>query len=76
MIPTKAQLLDLGFRALWTAVQSGTAVLLGAGAGLLDVDVAAVAGVAALGGALSVLKSFSGQMLGQDAVASTQKRLT
>ena len=75
MAPTKNQSIDLGWRALWTAVQSGTAVLLGAGVGLIDADVGAAAGVAALGGALSVAKSFAGQQLGQDAVTHTESRV-
>ena len=67
MTPTKAEIVDLFWRALWTAVQSGSAVLLGAGVGLIDADLGAAAGVAALGGALSVIKSFAGQQLGQAA---------
>lgn len=62
--PTRAGLEALFWRSLWTAVQTGTAVVVAAGLGWIDADVWQMAGMAAGGGVVSVVKNYVSQKLG------------
>jgi|TARA_R110000824_G_scaffold349982_2_gene536893 hypothetical protein len=61
--PTKDQIIDLGYRAGWTAVQAFSGGLLGTA--IFDLSAGEAAGVAALAAALSTVKTFASQRLGK-----------
>lgn len=61
--PTKDQLIDLGYRAGWTATQAFSGGLLGTA--IFDLSVGEAAGVAALAAVLSTIKTFASQRLGK-----------
>jgi hypothetical protein len=62
--PTKEQLIDLAWRALWTFVQAFLGAL--TGVAILDVDkgIAVAALAAGFGAVLSLIKTYVSQRLG------------
>ncbi len=73
MSMTKQQLIDLGWRAGWTFVQSfiGGLVL----GPMLDVDALSAAAIGGGGAVLSLIKSVAGQQLDKSAVTMTESRV-
>jgi len=66
--PTRAGLEALAWRALWTAIQTGSAVIVAAGLNWIEIDVWRLAGISAVGGVFSVVKNYSSQKLGTGGV--------
>ena len=62
--PTKAELIDLFWRSVWTFVQATTAAVTAAGIGWVDVSLRESAIIGGLGAVASVLKNFAAQKLG------------
>lgn len=66
--PTRSELEALVWRSFWTAIQTGTAVVVAAGLDWIDINVWQLAGTAAVGGVLSVVKNYASQKLGTGGV--------
>lgn len=62
--PTRAQLENLAWRSLWTAIQTGTTVLIAAPLFDWNIEVWQAAAAGVVGGVLSVVKNFASVRLG------------
>jgi hypothetical protein len=73
MIPTKTELIDLLFRALWTGLQAFIGGLLAAGTGIVDISAIDSAQVAAIGAVLSLVKTYASNKLGTGTATERDK---
>lgn len=64
MAPTKTELIDLGWRALWTFISTFLSGLTMAGTGIIDISARNVALLSAGGAVASLIKTYTSNKLG------------
>lgn len=64
VVPTKTELIDLFYRALWTGGQAFIGGMLAAGSGVVDITGLEAGKVAAIAAVLSLIKTYLSNKLG------------
>lgn len=69
-VPTKTELIDLFYRALWTGAQAFIGGMLAAGSGVVDITAIDAGKIAAIGAVLSLIKTYASNKLGTGTATS------
>lgn len=70
MVPTKTELIDLFYRALWTGAQAFIGGMLAAGSGVVDITGIEAGKIAATAAVLSLIKTYLSNKLGTGTATS------